>query len=115
LILIEEPYFNEPAYEASRGTSEGQRNCRVYNETLRLATARHALLTPARAALQRGGGGGGGGAFDDVIARHLTLQRHRLARQLRGWTRDASAANRRKFERVARELDAVIAQLSCDE
>ena len=108
--MIEQPYFNEPAYEASRGTTEGDRNCRLYNETLRLATARHALLTPARAALAAKESGG---AFDDVVVKHLLLQRARLAAQLQRWVDESSSASSRaKMARVARDLDATIAQLS---
>jgi hypothetical protein len=36
LILVKHPYFNEPGYEARRGTPEGQRNSRTYNEYARI-------------------------------------------------------------------------------
>merc|ERR1719247_953410 len=36
LILVKHPYFNEPGYEARRGTDEGQRNSRSYNEYARI-------------------------------------------------------------------------------
>ncbi|KAJ1473058.1 ubiquitin-conjugating enzyme/RWD-like protein, partial [Baffinella frigidus] len=38
LILVEEPYFNEPGYEVSRGSAEGEVRSAAYNRTLREAT-----------------------------------------------------------------------------
>ena len=47
LILVPDPFFNEPGYERNRGTPEGDRQSRQYNETIREATgARRALLDP---------------------------------------------------------------------
>lgn len=37
MILVEQPYFNEPAYEAQRGTKEGELRSSEYNENIRLA------------------------------------------------------------------------------
>lgn len=68
LILIEQPYFNEPAYEIERLTDEGALHSRQvgvgqsvarararahcsstqYNEQLRIYTARHAMLDMLR-------------------------------------------------------------------
>jgi ubiquitin-conjugating enzyme E2 O len=36
LILVKQPYFNEPGYESRRGSLEGQRNSRSYNEFARV-------------------------------------------------------------------------------
>lgn len=32
LVLVEEPYYNEPGYEKLKGTAEGSRNSRLYSE-----------------------------------------------------------------------------------
>jgi ubiquitin-conjugating enzyme E2 O len=47
LVLVHQPYFNEPGYEAQRGSAEGQRNSRSYNEFARLLSL-EALVAAAR-------------------------------------------------------------------
>ena len=44
LILVHEPYFNEPGYERSRGTPAGQQNSREYDANICQATVRWAML-----------------------------------------------------------------------
>ena len=44
LILVSEPYFNEPGYERSRGTPAGTANCREYDSNIRQATVKYAML-----------------------------------------------------------------------
>ena len=43
LILVSEPYFNEPGYESTMGTSEGDRQSTNYNAPLREVCARRAM------------------------------------------------------------------------
>jgi len=40
LVLVEDPFFNEPGYEKSSGTAEGRQNARQYNENARLLSLR---------------------------------------------------------------------------
>lgn len=47
-ILVDEPYFNEPAYEAQKGTKEGAMRSAEYNENIRLGTLRHAIIEQLR-------------------------------------------------------------------
>jgi len=44
LILIEEPYFNEPGYESSINTKKGKEASHNYNEKIKLYTMTHAML-----------------------------------------------------------------------
>lgn len=48
LILVHEPYFNEPGYERSRGTPAGQQNSREYDANICQATVRWAMLEQLR-------------------------------------------------------------------
>lgn len=38
LILVPDPYFNEPGYEASMNTDEGRKNSEDYNRSMHLAS-----------------------------------------------------------------------------
>jgi ubiquitin-protein ligase len=44
MILCEEPYYNEPGHEQSRGTAFGNQQSRAYNLRVRELTMRHAIL-----------------------------------------------------------------------
>lgn len=48
LILVAEPYFNEPGYERSRGTPSGKQNSQEYNANIRQATVKWAMLEQLR-------------------------------------------------------------------
>lgn len=48
LILVNEPYFNEPGYERSRGTAAGTANCREYDSNIRQATVKYAMVEMLR-------------------------------------------------------------------
>ena len=48
LILVSEPYFNEPGYERSRGTPSGNKNSRDYDVNIRQATVKWAMLEQIR-------------------------------------------------------------------
>ena len=48
LILVPEPYFNEPGYERSRGTPIGQQNSMDYNANIKQATIKWAMLEQLR-------------------------------------------------------------------
>lgn len=44
LILVPEPYFNEPGFERSRGTPSGTHSSREYNSNIYIACVRWAML-----------------------------------------------------------------------
>ena len=48
LILVAEPYFNEPGYERSRGTPSGTASSREYDANIRQATVKWAMLEMLR-------------------------------------------------------------------
>lgn len=48
LILVPEPYFNEPGYERSRGTQAGNQSSREYNSNICQATVKWAMLEQLR-------------------------------------------------------------------
>ena len=48
LILVSEPYFNEPGYERSRGTPSGTASSWEYDANIRQATVKWAMLEQLR-------------------------------------------------------------------
>ena len=49
LILVQEPYYNEPGYERNYGTATGNRESHSYNEAVFRNNLRHAVLAQIRA------------------------------------------------------------------
>jgi hypothetical protein len=46
--MVDEPYYNEPSYEAQRFTKEGDEASAAYNEQLQYNTIRWAMLDALR-------------------------------------------------------------------
>ena len=76
LILVPDPYFNEPGYEASIGTPDGTRRSAEYNNTIKEATVRWAMLDH----LERPKKG-----FETIITMHFKLKKKEIMAQVRGW------------------------------
>lgn len=79
LILVSEPYFNEPGYERSRGTPNGTQSSKDYNANICQATVRWAMLEQLLNPCP---------CFKDVINAHFFLKRHEIMAQVEGWIRD---------------------------
>lgn len=79
LILVPEPYFNEPGYERSRGTPSGTQSSKDYNANVYQATVRWAMLEQIVNPCP---------CFKDVINAHFYLKRHEIIEQVEGWIKD---------------------------
>lgn len=101
-ILVEEPYFNEPAYEAQRGTKEGTSRSAEYNENIWVGTLRHAIIGQLRNPTK---------GFETVIQSHFRLHKHNLRKQAEQWVLEASDTNRAKLERALHDLNKELNKL----
>eukprot|EP00441_Pelagodinium_beii_P004371 CAMPEP_0197690182 /NCGR_PEP_ID=MMETSP1338-20131121/107984_1 /TAXON_ID=43686 ORGANISM="Pelagodinium beii, Strain RCC1491" /NCGR_SAMPLE_ID=MMETSP1338 /ASSEMBLY_ACC=CAM_ASM_000754 /LENGTH=939 /DNA_ID=CAMNT_0043272603 /DNA_START=116 /DNA_END=2933 /DNA_ORIENTATION=- len=71
LVLVEEPYFNEPGHECDAGTEHGREASALYNENARLLALRAALNAAQRP--PRG--------FEEITAAHFARFGPKLAEQ----------------------------------
>lgn len=76
MILVSEPYFNEPGYERSRGTPSGTASSREYDANIRQATVKWAMLEQIRNPTP---------CFREVIHKHFWLKRHEVLKQCENW------------------------------
>lgn len=81
LILVDQPYFNEPGYQGSMGTPAGKVESDRYNRVIEVATIKYAMLdmmkrppTWAR----------------EIVATHFCLHRENIMAQCRAWARNNS-------------------------
>ncbi|XP_028983369.1 baculoviral IAP repeat-containing protein 6 isoform X2 [Betta splendens] len=79
LILVAEPYFNEPGYERSRGTPSGTQSSREYDGNIRQATVKWAMLEQMRNPSP---------CFKEVIHKHFYLKRAEILSQCEEWITD---------------------------
>ncbi|XP_072565882.1 dual E2 ubiquitin-conjugating enzyme/E3 ubiquitin-protein ligase BIRC6 isoform X5 [Paramormyrops kingsleyae] len=79
LILVAEPYFNEPGYERSRGTPSGTQSSREYDGNIRQATVKWAMLEQMRSPSP---------CFKEVIHKHFYLKRAEIMAQCEEWIAD---------------------------
>ena len=79
LILVNDPYFNEPGYEASRGTPKGDQASKAYNKKLYHQVADAAILEPLQdpkiVPLE----------FKEVVNAHFLHKQKEIETQLQGW------------------------------
>nr|XP_018902066.1 PREDICTED: baculoviral IAP repeat-containing protein 6-like isoform X1 [Bemisia tabaci]XP_018902067.1 PREDICTED: baculoviral IAP repeat-containing protein 6-like isoform X1 [Bemisia tabaci] len=76
LILVPDPYFNEPGYENSRGTSNGTRRSNSYNANIRKATLKWAMVEQLKKPSP---------CFKTVIQSHFYLKRDEISLQVEKW------------------------------
>ncbi|XP_015038690.2 baculoviral IAP repeat-containing protein 6 isoform X3 [Drosophila pseudoobscura] len=81
LILVPEPYFNEPGFERSRGTPSGTNSSREYNSNIYQACVRWAMLEQIRNPSP---------CFKDVIHKHFWMKREEVCTQIEGWIEELS-------------------------
>nr|XP_033791570.1 baculoviral IAP repeat-containing protein 6 isoform X2 [Geotrypetes seraphini] len=79
LILVSEPYFNEPGYERARGTPSGTQSSREYDGNIRQATVKWAMLEQIRNSSP---------CFKEVIHKHFFLKRAEVMAQCEEWIAD---------------------------
>ena len=100
-LLVKEPYFNEPGYDRTRGTHQGDESSARYNNNLRLATLRHAIVGPLRNPPK---------GFEEVTKRHFGMCRQRILLQAKIWTMEAiNTPLYSRFVRVYKELLLLLA------
>ncbi|CAH0552135.1 unnamed protein product [Brassicogethes aeneus] len=79
LILVPEPYFNEPGYERARGTPSGNLSSKEYNLNVCQATVRWAMLEQIVNPC---------GCFKEIIHAHFYLKRDDIIRQVEQWVKE---------------------------
>ncbi len=76
LILVSDPYFNEPGYQSSIGTETGTARSESYNLNIKIQTINHAMLHHLNHPEP---------GFEEVIRQHFKLKRVAIETQLAKW------------------------------
>ncbi|KAI5632911.1 ubiquitin-conjugating enzyme domain-containing protein [Phthorimaea operculella] len=84
LILVPEPYFNEPGYERSRGTRVGSSASLEYNSNIYQACVRWAMLDHLRNPEP---------CFKEVIQTHFWIKRNEIMQTVGNWITELEGQN----------------------
>lgn len=84
LILVPEPYFNEPGYESTLGTPEGTARSRAYNNGIEAATLQFGMIAHLTH-LKPG--------FEDVVKAHFYFKKDDIKTQVEGWISNATSTS----------------------
>jgi baculoviral IAP repeat-containing protein 6 len=80
LILVEDPFFNEPGYEKLMNTPQGIMKNNEYNDAIHLATMKWAILDQLK---------NPSNGFEDAIKIHFRLKKHLIIEECEKWTNNA--------------------------
>lgn len=95
LILIPDPYYNEPGHERNRGTPGGNKMVVEYNNNIRLYSMNHGMCDIIEKPSLYGG-------FEDAIITHFKLRRDYILQTTGKWV-DEAPANMKNAYTVAYE------------
>eukprot|EP01129_Flabellula_baltica_P006443 TRINITY_DN240_c0_g4_i1.p1 TRINITY_DN240_c0_g4~~TRINITY_DN240_c0_g4_i1.p1 ORF type:complete len:867 (+),score=232.37 TRINITY_DN240_c0_g4_i1:20-2620(+) len=85
LIMVPDPYFNEPGYERSMGTPSGDKANKDYNANIREGTLRIAMLDQLKHPKY---------GYEDIIRTHFKLQKKKLIKQVKQWKEESKGTSR---------------------
>eukprot|EP01061_Rhynchopus_euleeides_P021770 TRINITY_DN35524_c0_g1_i2.p1 TRINITY_DN35524_c0_g1~~TRINITY_DN35524_c0_g1_i2.p1 ORF type:complete len:412 (+),score=130.20 TRINITY_DN35524_c0_g1_i2:215-1450(+) len=95
MILVPDPYFNEPGNERERGTPEGDKWSGEYNEGLRLATLRYAILENIKSPPA---------GCEEIVAAYYKAMAPVVLSTAHRWAAESSVERRSKFLKVLEQL-----------
>ena len=100
LILVPAPYFNEPGFEATMGTPEGDEESSKYNSNIREQTIRFGMLDQLRNPKP---------GFEEATDKHFALRKLQLLKTARRWA--SEAAQRSPIRALVAQLEQELEKL----
>ncbi|CAE7271655.1 unnamed protein product [Symbiodinium microadriaticum] len=97
LILVPQPYFNEPGYETQIGTPRGDSQSKAYNATVRENCIRWAMIDVLRLPMPE---------FAEAIKLHFKLRGPKIQETVTAWIEEAdSAVHRANLVALSHQLN----------
>jgi hypothetical protein len=103
---VEQPYFNEPGYEAEMTTPYGKQQSSDYNEVIRIGTIRWAMTEQLKHPSP---------GFEEVIKTHFKIKRAVVVKQVKTWLKEAQTSKTagfyQKLKKAVEELKTELQSL----
>ena len=95
LILVENPYFNEPGWEKEMHTIKGQTNSKKYNEPLQIGTIKWAINDMIKNPPN---------GMEEVIKNHFKFKKDEILTTTQKWLNEMSSENSKELEKYRNEM-----------
>jgi len=95
LILVENPYFNEPGWEKEMHTKKGQINSKKYNEPLLIGTIKWAIIDMIKNPPN---------GMEEVIKNHFKFKKDEILTTTQKWLNEISSENSKELEKYRNEM-----------
>ncbi|AKI80254.1 ubiquitin-conjugating enzyme E2 [Acanthamoeba polyphaga mimivirus] len=102
LVLISEPYFNEPGYESSRGTDKGNKLSAEYNQTVRFNCMKWAMIDVIKNPVP---------GFESMIKKHFSIKAPYIKQVCQTWVNEAPNNNKSEYQKLYDELIGLLDSL----
>ncbi|CAD7702080.1 unnamed protein product [Ostreobium quekettii] len=106
LILVPEPYFNEPGYEVTMHTENGKQASRAYSQEIREHTIHRAMIDYLKKPPK---------SFEQVVVTHFRLRRDNILAACKKWIAEAEevrcTAHASRLRGLAEELTRLLRDL----
>tara|TARA_A100001035_G_scaffold266034_1_gene248730 strand:- start:304 stop:762 length:459 start_codon:yes stop_codon:yes gene_type:complete len=107
LILVHDPYFNEPGYENMMNTAPGKKASEDYNQNLRQQTLMVAINNQIRWRSKS--------VFGSVILKHFSLKAQQISAQATEWYNLAAPGRKAAMQSARADLIQLLAALPKEE
>lgn len=95
LILVENPYFNEPGWEKEMHTTKGQTNSKKYNEPLQIGTIKWGINDMINNPPN---------GMTEVIKNHFKFKKDEILTTTQKWLNEMSSENSKELEKYRNEM-----------
>lgn len=89
MIFVDDPYFNEPGYQTTRGTEEGDKKSKEYNKNIKYNTLHYAVYEPICKPKKEN-------VFNDIIHNHFKLVWEKAKDEYHKWIDEETNAVRKE-------------------
>ena len=103
LVLIPDPYFNEPDDETEYGTARGKTLSKQYNDAVRLNTMKWAILDQIKNPTP---------SFESAIKTHFKLKAEYIKKNCAMWVDEAPASTKSEYKKVYVNICAELDRLT---
>jgi len=100
LILVEQPYFNEPGYESTMHSQDGIKKSTIYSENIRLETIKVAMIKVLKNKIP---------SYEKVIEQHFLFKKDEILATVNKWYDEAITSKKDEMKLAIDELEQLLA------
>jgi baculoviral IAP repeat-containing protein 6 len=104
LILVEEPFFNEPGYEKNMHTPTGRAQCKAYNENIQIATIKWGMIDQIKNPNIQ---------YKNVILEHFKFKKDDIIKTVNKWLSNCDNKLKSTLEIEVKNLTELLNTLIC--